>query len=126
MAQRARLTADARRSSEFETASANYLRYFALAGLTLGAWPDPSQPLAPLFTDDDPLSPRAIVAAMVDQRVPQQALEADLERWRAQVLTAVTKRGREVAADGALYRLPHYSGLRETLGRVDLALAAYR
>jgi hypothetical protein len=126
MAQRARLTADARRSSEFEAASANYLRYFALAGLTLGAWPDPSQPLAPLFTDDDPLSPRSIVAAMVDQHVPQLSLEAELERRRAQVLTAVAERGREVAAEGALYRLPHYGGLRETLSRVDLALAAYR
>jgi hypothetical protein len=126
MAQRARLTADARRSSEFETASANYLRYFALAGVTLGAWPDPSQPLAPLFTDDDPMSPRAIVAAMVEQQVPRQALEAELARRRAHVLIAVAERGREVAADDAIYRLPHYGGLRETLGRVDLALAAYR
>jgi hypothetical protein len=125
-AQRARLAADARRSSEFETASANYLRYFALAGLTLGAWPDPSQPLAPLFTDDDPLSPRAIVTAMVEQHLQPQVLEAELARRRAHVLIAVAERGREVASSDALYRLPHYSGLRETLGRVDLALAAYR
>jgi hypothetical protein len=124
--QLARLEADVRRSSEFETASANYLRLFALGGVTLGTWPDASGPLAPLFTPEDPLSPRAIVAAMLEGRVAPEALAAGLETRRDQVLLQVEARGREVAAGDALYRLPQFGNLRETLARIDLMLAAYR
>ena len=126
VAQRARLEADARRSSEFETASANYLRLFALSGLTLGAWPDPSEPLAPLFTEEDPLAPRAIVAAMVERRMPPAELQAELATQRAEVMQKVGARGREVAADDAIYRLQQFGSLRETILRIDLMLAAYR
>lgn len=125
-AQLARLEGDARRSSEFETASSYYLRYFALAGVTLGAWPDPAEPLAPLFGEEDPVAPRAVVNALLERKVPGPVLEEELAVHQARILEKVAARGAEVAEGDALYQLAHMAGLRETLMRVDLLLAAYR
>jgi hypothetical protein len=125
-AQRARLEADVRRSSEFEAASALYLRYFALAGVTLAAWLDPTQPLGPLFAADDPVAPRAAMAGLLERRVPLAALEDELVGQREGILERVAARGREVAADDAFARLPHLMGLREPLSRIDLMLLAYQ
>lgn len=122
----ARLLADAARSSEYENASALYLQYFALAGTTLGTWPDPSEPLAPLYADEDALTPRAVLERLVEARSGAAALEAELAAVRSQVLAQVVARGREVERDDALYRLRHLHALRETLTRIDLMLAAYQ
>jgi hypothetical protein len=124
-AQLARLEADALRSTDFETASARYLSYFALAGITLGTWLDPGEPLAPLFAEDDPAAPRAVVAALLEGRRPPRAVAQELARHRAGVLEKVSARGREVAAPDALERLPHLAGLQEALSRIELMLKAY-
>lgn len=122
----ARLLADAARSSEYENAAALYLQYFALAGTTLGTWPDPSEPLAPLYADDNALTPRAVLERLVEARSGAAALEAELATVRTQVLEQVVARGREVERDDVLYRLSHLHALRETLTRIDLMLAAYQ
>lgn len=122
----ARLEADVLRSSEFETASALYLRYFALAGMTLAAWQDSAPPLAPLFSDDDPVAPRAIVAALTERRMPVDELDRAMSAEHARILEQVAARGQQVAAGEAYARLPHLVALREVLSRVDLMLLAYQ
>ncbi len=122
----AALGADVRRSSEFEAASAAYLRYFALAGLTLATYPDVTEPLAPLFTADGRLAPQGYVRALLDDRRDPAALAAELAGAREQVLAVVAGRGSEVARGDGVYRLPPLHALRETLTRIDLLLAAYR
>lgn len=122
----ARLASDVLRSSEFETASALYLRYFALAGLTLAAWQDAAPPLSPLFTDHDPVAPRAVVAALIERRMPADELERALAVEHERIMGQVSARGREVATDDAYARLPHLVALREVLSRVDLLLLAYQ
>ena len=121
-----RLTSDVLRSSEFETASALYLRYFALAGLTLAAWQDRAPPLSPLFTDSDPVAPRAVVAALIEGHMPADELERALAAEHDRIIAQVSARGREVATDDAYARLPHLVALREVLSRVDLLLLAYQ
>lgn len=122
----ARLEADVLRSSEYETASARYLQYFALAGITLGTYPDVDESLAPLFSTTGELAPRAIVRALVVERTDLPALLGELGARREEVKKLVTARGGEVASAGALRRLPHLRGLEDTLNRVDLMLAAYQ
>ena len=122
---RERVAADARRSNEFLAASASYLQYHALATATLAVWPDPAEPLAPMFTEGDPLSPAAVLSALIDQGIPADRLLAELAVEKAQVLARVRGRGAEVAAAGALHRLPQFQGLREMLDRIDLMLEAY-
>ena len=122
----ARLLADATRSREYENASVLYLQYFALAGSTLGIWPDPSAPLAPLFADQDALTPRAVLQRLIDKRMDPAALEVEIDAVRAKVLKKVNTRGAEVARDDARYRLPQLHALRETLSRIDMLLAGYQ
>jgi len=122
---RTQLLADARRSSEHAAASASYLQYFALATVTLGIWPDPSEPLSPMFSDADMLAPRAVLEALVEQHQSPATVEAQLAAERDRVLALVQARGREIERGDALYRLPQHRGLREVLTRIDLMLTAY-
>ena len=122
----ARLLADAARSREYENASVLYLQYFALAGTTLGTWPDPSAPLAPLFADENALTPRAVLQKLIDERIEPAALEVEIDAVRSKVLKKVNVRGAEVALGDARYRLPQLGALRETLSRIDMLLAAYQ
>jgi hypothetical protein len=121
----ARLAADARRSSEYVAASASALHYFALATVTVAAWPDPGSPLLRLFGVEGRLSPRAVVADLVETRRPPETLRAELAAERERLMQWVRERGQEVEQPGALYRMPQMQGLREALTRVELAQAAY-
>ncbi len=122
--QRARLLADVRRSNEFIAASASYLQYFAFTAATLATWPDPAEPLAPMFTEHDPFVPDAVVKALVDDARPAPEVLAALQAYKAEVLDAVRRRGGEASAPGALARLPHLHALGESLERIELALLA--
>lgn len=118
-----RLQADALRSTEFEHATAVYLRNYALAAVTLGIWTDASEPLAPLYADGGGLAPRDIVQALVGERRDLAAMRAELAAKHRTVLERLAERsGQQVAA---VDRLPHLRGLQETLARIDLLLAAY-
>ena len=120
-----RLLADATRSREYETAAALYLQYFALAGTTLGTWPDPSAPLAPLFAEEGALTPRAVLQQLIDERINPATLQSGFAAVRLLVLDQVAARGNEVVSDSAWHRLPQLHALRETFSRIDLMLAAY-
>lgn len=122
----ARLLADAARSKEYENASVLYLQYFALAGATLGTWPDPTAPLAPLFADENALTPRAVLQRLIDERIEPAALQVEIDAVHSKVLNKVTARGAEVARGDARYRLPQLGALRETLSRIDMLLAGYQ
>ncbi|MCC5794685.1 MAG: hypothetical protein JJT85_08105 [Chromatiales bacterium] len=120
------LRADAARSSEYNDALAAYLAYFALAGTTLATWPDPSDPLAPLFTVDDPLAPRAILGALIDDRQSTAEILARVDAGLATVRERVRVRGAELERDDPRRLLPQLRGLAETLARIDLMLTAYQ
>lgn len=122
---RARLEADVLRSNEYEQAAAQYLKYYALAGLTLGTYPDGADELGGLFGPSDALTPRAIVAALIDERLAPSDVLARLETRSAQVSAAVAARARELEGTGTPPRFVHLRGIEETLARIDLAASAY-
>lgn len=124
--QRERLSADVRRSNEFLAASASYLQYFAFAASTLATWPDPAEPLAPLFTAQDPFAPGQVVHALVEDARPAAEVLATLQAHKAEVLAAVNRRGAELAAPGSLERLPQLQAIGEVLERIELALLAHQ
>lgn len=123
-ARTARLQADALRSSEFDNATALYLRNHALAAVTLGIWTDASEPLAPLYADGGGLAPHDIVRALVEERRDLAALRAELAAKHRTVLTRLAQRASQQLS--AVDRLPHLRRLQETLSRIDLLLAAYQ
>lgn len=125
-AESGRLEADALRSSEYEAAAAHYLRYYALAAITLGTHPDLTGALAPMYSPAAQLAPRAIVEAVVRERTDVAALRAELRARRSEMKKRVAAHGAAVTDDAALRRLPHLAALRETLARIDLMLGAYR
>jgi len=121
----ARLEADVLRSSEYELASALYLKYYALAGITLGTYPDSGAALGGLFSPTEPLAPRGLVQSLLNERVEPGELLGQLASREQQVRTAVTERGREVEQAGRAPDFPHLRALAETLARIDLATSAY-
>jgi len=121
----ARLEADILRSDEYEHASALYLKYYALAGITLGTWPDRPEDLAGLFGPSQPLAPRGIVDALVHERIDSATLFKRLEGRAENIRRAVAERGRALDATGRTPPFPHLRTLEEALARVELAVAAY-
>jgi len=124
--ERAALFSNAMRSTEYERAAAAWLQYFALATTTLGIWPDPAEPLAPLYAGDEGLSPRTVLAMILDEGRSSSSVLAELEQQHQDLRVRIARRGLEVADGESIYRLPHLAGLREALSRIDLLLAAYQ
>jgi hypothetical protein len=121
----ARLEADVLRSSEYELASALYLKYYALAGITLGTYPDSGAALGGLFSPTDPLAPRGLVQSLISDRLEPAELLGQLASREQRVRAAVAERGREVEQAGPAPDFPHLRALAETLARIDLATSAY-
>lgn len=121
----AQLEADAARSTEYERASAAYLTYYALAGVTLGTYPDGAEALGGLFGPSQPLAPRDAIDALLKQRIPPAALLEQFRQRSAKVQAAAATRGQQLAASGNVWEFPHLRALTETLTRLDLAAAAY-
>jgi hypothetical protein len=121
----ARLEADALRSDEYEDAAASYLRYYALAGVTLGTYPGDTDGLGGLFGTADPLTPRSVLEDLVQgQRSPAE-IRAELASRAATIRAAVAERGAALAARAGDPAFPHFRALDETLARLELAEAAY-
>jgi hypothetical protein len=121
----ARLEADLLRSDEFAVASALYLKYYALAAVTLGTWPDQPEDLAGLFGPSQPLAPRGIVTALALDQVDPATLLQRLDARTGPIRRAVAERGQALETPGPTPPLPHLRTLEEALARVELAAAAY-
>lgn len=121
----ARIEADVLRSDEFIDASGAWLRYYALAGVTLGPWPEPAEFLADLFAADSVLAPREVVRTMLRRHVGGTAVIKPLRQQIDEVLTQVETRGRELVDSGAIQTLPHLAALEDTLGRIGLLEGLY-
>jgi len=120
-----RLESDALRSSEYQTAAALYLRYYALAAVTLGVHLDADTALGGFFAADSPSTPRALVTALLLDKAPASEIGARLDTAKSALLARIETRAREAEAASLHDRLPHFAGISATLARIDLALAAY-
>jgi hypothetical protein len=121
----ARIEADVLRSDEFIDASGAWLRYYALAGVTLGPWPEPAEFLADLFAVESALAPREVVRTMLRRHVGREAVIKPLREQLDDVFSQVESRGRELVDTGAVQALPHLAALEDTLGRIGLLEGLY-
>ena len=117
----ARVEADAIRSDEFEAASLQFLRYYALTGIVLGAYPETARLLEDLFAEDGRLTPRRALRAFVTQRKPAADQLKALTQGVDQVVVLVSQRGEELQDQGLRARLPHLEALADMLARIQLA-----
>ena len=117
----ARLESDVLRSSEYAAASALYMQYYALTGITLGTTGAPGA----LLDETGTLTPRSVLRALIDDKTIPRELSDALQSHRDALMERIALRGREMTAEGAMHRLPHLHALDDTLSRIDLALAAY-
>ncbi len=118
---RARLEADALRSDEFEAASMQFLQYYALTGITLGAYPETARMLDVLFGTDGRLTPRGALRAFIDERKPAARQMKDLTRVADTVLDLVSRRGEELQDQGMWAKIPHLQMLADMRARIALA-----
>jgi hypothetical protein len=121
----AQLEADVLRSDEYERASALYLEYYALAGVTLGTYPEGADALGGLFGPAKALAPRDVLADLLAERA-SPAVVLERIRTRAQTVhESVRTRGELVEAMGRESQFAHLRALAETIARLELASAAY-
>jgi hypothetical protein len=106
-------------------AASLYLEYYALAGVTLGTYPDGTDDLGGLFGSREPLAPRSVVRALIGERTDVAGLQSRLAKRAETIRAAVAARGRQLEASGGTPAFPHFRAIDETLARVDLATAAY-
>lgn len=120
-----RLESDVLRSSEYQNAAALYLRFYALAAVTLGVHLDSDTALGGFFAADSSSSPRALVNALLVDKAPADAIGTRLGAAKSALVAEIETRARDAQAASLVERLPHYAGISATLRRIDLALAAY-
>jgi len=122
---RTRIEADALRSDEFEAASMQFLQYYALTGVTLGAYPETARLLDGLFGTDGKLTPRGALRAFLDERKPADLLMRDLTKAAHAVLVLVSRRGEELQDQGLRAKIPHLETLSDMRARIELAGSTY-
>ena len=121
---RTRIEADALRSDEFEAASLQFLQYYALTGVALGAYPETARLLEDLFAEGGKLTPRGALRVFVTQRKPAAEQLKTLREGISHVLVLVSERGEELQDQGLRARLPPLEALADMQARVQLAASA--
>ncbi len=121
----ARIEADVLRSDQFIDASSAWLKYYALAGVTLGPWPEPAEFLADLFAADSSLAPREVVRTMLRRHVGSGTVMKPLRTQLDEVLGKVQARGKDLIDSGAVSALPHLAAIEDMLDRVELLEGFY-
>ena len=117
----ARVEADAMRSDEFEAASLQFLQYYALTGVVLGAYPETARLLNDLFAEGGRLTPRGALQAFVTRRRPAAEQLKALRQGIDHVLVLVSERGAELQDQGLRARLPPLDALADMQARIQLA-----
>jgi len=117
----ARVEADALRSGEFEDVSLQFLQYYALTGVTLGAYPETARLLEDLFVEGGRLTPRGALRALVTQHTHADEQLKALNKQVERVLALVSQRGEELQDQGLRARLPHLEALADMQARIQLA-----
>jgi hypothetical protein len=117
----ARVEADALRSDEFEAVSLQFLQYYALTGVTLGAYPETALRLEDLFAEGGRLTPRGALRAFVTERKTAAEQLKVLAKSVDRVLALVSERGEELQDQGLRTKLPHLEALADMQARIQLA-----
>ncbi|MFM8353623.1 MAG: hypothetical protein ACKOBM_01790, partial [Gammaproteobacteria bacterium] len=111
------------RSTEYETAAALYLEYYALSGVTLGT--RDTEVLGGMFGGTSPLGPTDVIRLItVAGRTPTDAQNVVQQRLTA-IAADLARRGAAIEAAGQLPAYPQLQNLDATLSRITLATAVY-
>lgn len=120
-----RIEADALRSDEFVDASGLWLKYYAMAGTTLGPWPQPADLLSDLFSDQSRFAPREVVRTMLQEHAGADAIVAALRKQLTDVNRIVDAQGDALLVDQSWTRLPHLAALSDMQDRIRLLQSRY-